>query len=408
MTGGRIRVAVTGIGVKSPAGTTVGAAFDALLAGVSLTRRCADGETPYLAGIVPQFDVASYFPGRGRQGADRTAELGLAAAVDAVRDSGLRKHGARNRWAVTFGTGGAGVASAAEALTQSWDAGHDGFTAHTVPMLMPSATAARIGLRFGVTGPVSTHVAACASSTVAIGEGLRAIRSGMADVVLAGGAEACLSPLVVEAFRRLGALSSRVDRPADASRPFDAARDGFVLAEGAAFLVLERWSHALSRNARIYAELAGYATNCDAHHMVVPRLDGRLAADCMAAALHDAHVEPREVGHVNAHATSTPAGDEAEAAAILRCFGVKAPPVTAPKGVTGHMIGASGAFETVVTVLSVQQGAVPPVANHSRQTDGAALDLVTGEPRWLPPAPALTNSFAFGGHNAALVVTPAR
>lgn len=404
-----MRVAVTGLGAKTPAGADAGSAYATTLAGRCLARRLdgysASGET-VLACLVPDDATEGYFNRRELNGMDRTAVLGVSAALDAFADSGLEPDGRLDRWAIAVGVGGTGEAATAENITRSFLADGTGVTVFTAGLLMPNATAARIALRLGVTGPALTYATACTSGATAIGEGLRAIRGGYADVVIAGGVDAGLAPLVVEGFLRVGAVSRRIDDPAASSRPFDADRDGFVMGEGGAFLVLERWDHATDRGARIYAELAGYGSNSDAFHIVAPRPDGSVAAACMSAALADAGIGPADIGHVNAHGTSTVRNDDAETEAILRCFGADAPPVTATKGVTGHMIGGAGAFEAVVTVLSVAGGLVPPVANHVRQSGDAKLDIVAGEPRPLSPAAALSTSFAFGGHNAALVFRP--
>src|SRR5580658_6986525 len=392
------------MGVKTPAGTAVEESFATVLNGKSVVRRVdalsdADVTVP-IAGIVAEFDTESYFSRRERIGLDRTAQLGLAAAIDAARDSGLEFAQFDDRCGVCVGVGGVGTSGTAENVTTARIETGRRLGPFTVPMLMPSATAARIGLSLGITGPSITYATACASGATAIGEALRAIKSGTLDVVVAGGTESGITPLVMEGFAQVGALSRRVSDPGAASRPFDEDRDGFVMGEGAAFLVLERWECAVARGARIYAELAGYGSNSDAHHIVAPDPSGDRAARCMAAALAQARVDPGQVGHVNAHGTATIRNDAAEAVALARCFGRQIPPVTATKGVTGHMIGGSGAFEAVVTALSVQRGLVPPVANHHHWPDPVPLDVVAEEPRVIGRAPAISNSFGFGGHNA--------
>lgn len=405
----RDRVAVTGLGAKTPAGLTVTEAFAHVLSGKSTARRvdALVGTAVPFACTVPGFDTTPYFSARHGNGLDRVSRLGLCAAVDAHRDSGLPVDGAGDRWGVFVGTGGSGPVAGTDTAVTAELQGRRGVTAYTVPMLMPSAAAARIAIRFGVRGPAHTYVTACASGATALGEALCAIRAGNLDVALAGGVDSAVAPMTMTAFDRVGALSRRVDDPAGASRPFDADRDGFVMAEGAAFLVLERWEHASARGARIYAELAGYGANSDAYHVVAPAPDGAAAAACMAMAVRDAGIERSDIGHINAHGTSTVRNDAAEAAAVVRCFGPHPPPVTATKGVVGHMIGAAGAFEAVVSVLSIRDGLVPPVANHVSQSDPPIIDVVAGQPRELRPAPVLSNSFGFGGHNTALVFLPA-
>jgi 3-oxoacyl-[acyl-carrier-protein] synthase II len=410
--GAERRVAITGLGVKSPAGSTVKEAFDQVLSGNSAARLVDElaghGRHTTIACPVHGFVPEDYFDRREARGMDRSAQLGLAAAADAMDDSGLEAPHGSQRWGVIVGTGGVGTVSATveTAVAQLQDAPGK-ISAYTAAMLMPSSTAARISMRFGLNGPALTLAAACASGTVALGEGMRLIREGVLDVVIAGGTEAPLTSMVMEGFHKAGALTRRMDDPSSASRPFDVDRDGFVLGEGAAFLILERWDLAQARGAHIHAELAGYGNNSDAHHIVAPVEDGSLAAACMADAMATARVSPADVGHINAHGTSTVRNDRAEARAILRCFGGEAPAITAPKGVVGHMMGAAGAFEAVITVMSLATGLIPPVANHVGQDGDALLDVVAGEPRRVAPAAALSNSFGFGGHNASLVLRPA-
>jgi 3-oxoacyl-[acyl-carrier-protein] synthase II len=273
-------------------------------------------------------------------------------------------------------------------------------------MMMANATAALIGMKFGWTGPNFCVATACAAGSHGVGEGARLIREGSADVVLAGGSEAAVTPIAIAAFARMGALSGRHDAPELASRPFDIARDGFVIGEGAAFLVLERWDRAVARGARIYGEVAGYGRNADAHHITAPSPGGVGAAACMQQALDDSGLTPSEIGHVNAHGTSTDLNDLAEAQAIRKVFGDDAPPVTSNKGVLGHMIAGAGAAEAVASMLSIRDGIVPPTANFENLGDDIALDVVAGSVREIGPQPVISNSFGFGGHNASLVLTP--
>jgi 3-oxoacyl-[acyl-carrier-protein] synthase II len=272
-----------------------------------------------------------------------------------------------------------------------------------VPMMMPNATAALVAIHHGFTGPNLAVATACTTGSHAIGEGARYVRDGMADVVVCGGAEACITAVTVAAFARMGALSKNPD-PRAASRPFDDDRDGFVMGEGAAFLVLEPFERAIARGASILGEVAGYGLTCDAHHITAPIDDGSGATAAIEMALADAGVAPAAIGHVNAHGTSTPQNDSAEAAALAKVFGPNAVPVTSGKGVTGHLIGAAGAVEAIATLLSVDRGTVPPTANHQRTS--LPVDVVAGEPRSVARAPAVSTSFAFGGHNAALVLAP--
>ncbi|GGS59851.1 3-oxoacyl-ACP synthase [Planobispora rosea] len=403
------RVVVTGLGVKSPAGNTAGEAFTTVLAGKSLAvpiPGLAGGPVPIGCPLAP-FEPLDYFTGRELRTLDRTAAIGLAAAIDAVTDAGdVPAEGC----GVYLGTGGGGF-STLENLIVGHTLGREKVPVHAVPTLMSSSTAARIAIRYGYRGPCLTFNTACASGATAIGEALRAIRAGTVGAAVAGGLDALLSPLVMEAFAKVGALSARVDAPGEASRPFDAERDGFVMGEGAAFMVLERADLAEARGARVYGEVSGYAANCDASHIVAPLRDGSVTAACMRAALADAGLTPADVGHVNAHGTSTPHNDDAEALALRDCFadrpGGRTPPVTSTKGVTGHLVGGAGALEAVIALLSARECLVPPTANFTSGPAADLIDLVHGAPRAVPPAPALSNSFGFGGSNACLVLTPA-
>jgi 3-oxoacyl-[acyl-carrier-protein] synthase II len=277
-----------------------------------------------------------------------------------------------------------------------------------VPMMMSNATAAFIALQHGFTGPNFSVVTACAAGANAIGEAVRLIQHGEADVVIAGGAESSITPVGLAAFNRMGALSRRKDDPAHASRPFDAGRDGFVMGEGAGMLVLESWDRAVGRGATIYGGVAGYGRNTDAFHITAPSPGGEGAVRCMQLALEDAGISPADIGHVNAHGTSTPLNDAAEAEAVTKVFGTATPPLTSVKGATGHLIGAAGAVEAVASILALAAGTVFPTANFT-DADPALppIDVVNGAPRPLPAKPALSNSFGFGGHNASLVLIPA-
>jgi 3-oxoacyl-[acyl-carrier-protein] synthase II len=270
-------------------------------------------------------------------------------------------------------------------------------------MMMANATAGTIAMQFGWTGANTCVATACAASAHAIGEAARLVRDGSADVVLAAGAEASITPTAMAAFARMTALSNRNDDPERASRPFDADRDGFVMGEGAAALVLEQWDHAVARGATIYGEVVGYGRNADAYHITAPSPGGEGAAACMQQALDDAGLDSNAVGHVNAHGTSTPLNDAAEAEALRKVFGDRPPPVTSTKGVTGHLIGAAGATEAVASLLALRNASVPPTANLERIGDDIRLDVVAGEPRAIDHDVALSNSFGFGGHNATLV-----
>jgi 3-oxoacyl-[acyl-carrier-protein] synthase II len=407
---GRVRVAVTGLGVKTPAGTDVKHFADVLAEGRSTAGTVPEFTALDLpvtfACLVPEFDAEPYLTVRELRQYDRAAFLAVAAAADAVADAQLLPLAAPERVGVTVGIGAGGLTPAERVVAEYRDRPAK-VPAFTVPRTMANAAAARISLRIGARGSALTYVMACASGGTAIGEAMLKIRSGELDAVVAGGTEAAVSPVTVSSFARMGAMSRRVDDPAGASRPFDATRDGFVMGEGAAFLVLERWEHAEARGAHILGEVLGYGSNSDAFHVVAPRADGEMAAECMRRALADAGLTPADVGHVNAHGTGTFHNDQAEARALLACFGERPPPVTATKSVIGHLLGAAGAVEAVAALLVATSGTVPPVANFSEGDEVTGrLDVVAGRPRQVPPAPALSNSFGFGGHNVSLVVAP--
>jgi len=405
---GRPRVVVTGLGVKTPAGNDVATFWETLLAGRSMAADITSFDTTDLpvrfACQVKDFDGAEYLGPKEVRRVDRNAQLGFAAAIDAVRSAG--EPGADPaRCAVVAGIGIGGLATLEEQEKVLIERGPTRVTPFLVPMMMPNATPAIVAMELGWTGPNVCVATACAAGSHAVGEGARLIRDGTADVVLAGGAEAVVVPIAIAAFARMGALSGRHDDPASASRPFDADRDGFVIGEGAAFLVLERLDRARARGVPILGEVLGYGRNADAYHITAPSPGGSGATACMQLALDDAGLAPSAVGHVNAHGTSTPLNDASEAEAIVKVFDGSPPPVTSTKGVTGHLIAAAGAVEAVASILALRDGMAPPTANHERTDPDIALDVIAGSPRPLR-GPVLSNSFGFGGHNATLVLGP--
>jgi 3-oxoacyl-[acyl-carrier-protein] synthase II len=407
---GRPRVVVTGVGVKTPAGNDVASFWEQLRAGRSSARTIESfdpaGLSITFAGEVRDFDPVEYFGPKEARRQDRVTQLGFGAAADALGDAG--ELGADpSRCAVIIATGVGGLHTLEENQRLYFEKGPSRVSPFFVPMMMPNATAGVVAMQLGWTGPNLCVATACAAGAHAIGEGVRLIRDGTADVVMAGGTEAAVTPLTVAAFARMGALSSRNDDPERASRPFDADRDGFVIGEGAGCVVLEPLERARARGATVYGEVAGYGRNADAYHITAPSPGGAGAAVCMQLALDDAAMEPSAIGHVNAHGTSTPLNDAAEAEAVRKVFGDAPPVVTSTKGVTGHLIGAAGAVEAVAALLSVRDGIVPPTANLERVGDDIELDVVAGSPREVGPKPAISNSFGFGGHNASLVLTDA-
>ncbi|MEZ5169525.1 MAG: beta-ketoacyl-ACP synthase II [Acidimicrobiia bacterium] len=406
---GRPRVAITGLGVKTPAGCDLGTFWSTVVSGRSTADRLTlvDPEPlPVTFGCeASDFDVSPYLGPKEARRLDRVTQLAWASAADAFEDAG-RPAGDPAANAVVVGSGVGGLRSIEDQIGVYAEKGAARVSPFLVPMMMINASAGEIGMQLGWTGPTFVVATACAASTNALGEAARLIRDGTSDRVIATGTESCMTPTSISAFARMGALSRRNDDPASASRPFDADRDGFVMGEGAASIVLERFDLAAERGVDIYGEVAGYGRTADAHHITAPAPGGAGAAACMREALDDAGVDAAAVGHVNAHGTSTPLNDAAESEAITKVFGGPGPPVTSTKGVVGHMIGAGGAVEAVAALLAMREGIVPPTANLERPGDDITVDVVVGEPRRIDRAPAVSNSFGFGGHNATVILTP--
>lgn len=398
----RHRVAVTGMGVKAPLGNDLETLWAGLVTGRSaaapIERFDASGLPVGLACEVQGFDPVAYLGAKEARQVDRAAQLGVAAAADALADAGSMGADPA-RCGVVAGTGVGGLGTQEDEERVMFERGPTRVSPRLVPMMMANAAAAHIGMKHGWSGPNLCIATACAAGTHAVGEGFRLVRDGSADVVLAGGSEAAVTPVALAAFARMGALSTT-----GRSRPFDIARDGFVMGEGAAFLVLERWDLAVARGARIHGEVLGYGRNCDAYHITAPAPGGGGAVACMELALADAGLRPGDIGHVNAHGTSTPLNDAAEAEAVAKVFGESTPPVTSTKGATGHLIGAAGAVEAVASLLALRHGLVPPTANHEVRDPDMLVDVVAGEARAVEPRPVLSNSFGFGGHNATVVL----
>jgi 3-oxoacyl-[acyl-carrier-protein] synthase II len=408
---GRPRVVVTGVGLQTPAGVGLERFWSTLLAGRSVAatikRFDASPLSVRFGCEMNDFDPVPYLGPKESRRVDRAAQIGYAASADALADAGDPGVDPA-RGGVIAGTGIGGLITLEEQVKVYIEKGPDRVSPFFVPMMMANATAGIIGIHLGWMGPNLCITTACAAGANAIGEGTRLIREGLADAVMAGGTECAITPPAVAAFARMGALSKRNDEPELASRPFDADRDGFVMGEGSGMVVLERADRAAARGARIYGEIAGYGTNSDAFHITAPSQGGAGAAACMQLAIDDAGLTAADIGHVNAHGTSTELNDSAEAEAIRKVFGDAAPPVTSTKGVTGHLVGAAGAIEAIAALQAARTGIVPPTANHHHLGDDIPeIDVVHGEPRSIPVGPALSNSFGFGGHNAALVLVPA-
>jgi 3-oxoacyl-[acyl-carrier-protein] synthase II len=398
------RVAVTGIGVVSPLGNDPHAFFDQLARGRSGIRRLSvrfDERLPNRIGAPAFFDAAVAISGPQARMLDRVSQFALAAAAQAVRDSGA-VFGDKRRCGVFLGTGMGGAETADDGYYALYGEGSD----RVRPYTMNNAPAAWIGIEYGLSGPNLTYSTACSSSAVAIGEAGRRIASGEVDVMLAGGAEAPLSFGTLKAWDALKTLAVEDPRdPAASCKPFARDRTGLVLGEGAAIVVLESWEHALARDARIHGELLGYGLRTDPAHITRPTAEGQ--ADAMTRALQDAGLEPADVDYVNAHGTGTPANDAVETAAIRKVFGPDADriPVSSTKSMHGHLLGAAGALEFVVAMLAAQQRIVPPTINLHVPDPECDLDYVPNRARTgADLRVAMTNSFAFGGTNAVLIL----
>ena len=386
------RVAITGIGVVSPCGIGVEAFWAGLNAAPPVGLR-----------HVTDFDPNLYFanPKEARR-TDRFAQFAMAAAAEALADSGeLTADPLRiGTW---IGTGIGGLTTLEEQVLVREHKGDRRVSPFMIPMLMANAASAGVSMKYGFQGPAENTCTACAAGTQSIGNAFRLISYGRCDAMVTGSAESTMTPTCIAGFTNMTAMSS-----SGVSRPFDKGRDGFVMAEGGGVLVLEEWETARARGATILAEVLGAASTADAHHITAPSPGGAGAIAAMELALADAGLEPGDIAHINAHGTSTPLNDAAEAEAIAKIFGPNTPPTTSFKGVTGHSLGAAGALEAVGVVLSMQKGLIPPTAGYETpDPDMAPLDLVVGTAREWTPGPTLSNSFGFGGHNGCVIIGPA-
>jgi 3-oxoacyl-[acyl-carrier-protein] synthase II len=407
------RVAVTGLGLVTPLGTNLQETWDGLIAGRSgagpITRFDPARSPVRFACEVKGFDPAQYLDRKEVRRYDLFAQFAIGAADQAVADACLS-----NNWhavdlkrvGVVVGTGTGGVATFEENCRALFEKGPSRVSPFFVPMYMPNAAAALISMRYGAKGPNYATVSACASSAHSIGDAVDLIRNDYADIMIAGGAEAAITPLAFASFANMKALSERNDDPQTASRPFDKDRDGFVMGDGAAMVILEEWEHARRRGAKIYAEVAGYGLTADAHHITAPAPDGAGAQDAMRLAMRDAGVKPEQVGYINAHGTSTPHGDAAETAAVKGVFGEHARRLIfgSTKSMTGHLLGASGALEAAVCAMALQTGIIPPTINQFTRDPACDLDSAPNKAVRRSIDVALSNSFGFGGHNVTLVI----
>jgi 3-oxoacyl-[acyl-carrier-protein] synthase II len=403
------KVVVTGLGIVSPVGIGVQNAWGRILAGESgitrITHFDASALASQIAGEVKDFDVGNYLPPKEARRMDRFIHLGLAAGIEAIRDSGLEVN-AQNaeRIGAIIGSGIGGLPMIEDTLREYLKTGPRRISPFFVPGSIINMVSGHLSIMYGLKGPNLAVVTACTTAAHSIGEAGRLIEYGDADVMVAGGTESTVSPLGVGGFAAARALSTRNDDPPGASRPWDKGRDGFVLGEGAGVLVLEEYEHARARGARIYCELAGYGMSADAHHMTAPCEDGEGAARCMANALKNAHLNAGDVDYINAHGTSTELGDIAETIAIKRCFGAAAHElaVSSTKSMTGHLLGAAGGIEAIFTVLAIRDQIAPPTINLTDPDPQCDLDYVPNSAREMRIDVALSNSFGFGGTNGSL------
>jgi 3-oxoacyl-[acyl-carrier-protein] synthase II len=397
-------VAITGLGALTPLGPDVAALQEGLLSGRSGVRLLEGEQWDALpARLAATVDLDGRLERVEARTLDRVQQVALVATREAWADAGSPDVDP-TRLAVVMGSGIGGALTLLQQAEVLQAKGPRSVSPYLVPMLMPNGPAATVGLALGAQAGVRTPISACASGAEAVAVGLGLLRDGLADVVVVGGAEACVHPLPMAGFAQMRALSTRHDEPEAASRPYDKGRDGFVLGEGAGVLVLETEEHARARGARVHARVAGAGITSDAHHVTAPDPAGTGAARSIQLALKDAGLTATDIGHVNAHATSTPLGDVAEARALNAALGSHRPAVTATKSCTGHLLGAAGAVEAVATVLALRDGLVPAVRNLDDPDDEADVDAVRLVPRELVHDAALSTSFGFGGHDVSLVL----
>jgi 3-oxoacyl-[acyl-carrier-protein] synthase II len=392
MQGAGHRVAITGYGVVAPCGIGKEAFWKGLIG-------------PGFSGLrsieVQDWDPLPYFDSpKDARRSDRCEQFALAAAGEAITQSGSLPYDS-SRIGTIFGTGIGGLRTLEEQVIVRFEKGERRVSPFLVPMMMSNASGAAISMRFGFQGPAETVCTACAASTHAIGNAARLIAWGRCDAVVTGGSESAATITALACFANMTALSSTL-----VSKPFDATRDGFIMGEGAAVFVLERLDMAIARGAHIVAEIVGAASNADAHHITAPSPGGVGATRCMQLALEDAGLQASDIKQINAHGTSTPLNDSAEAQAIEAVFGDRSVPVVSIKGVTGHPLGAAGALEAAAVLLSIEKSLIPPTAGTTVIDPAMNIDVVMGEPRKWTPGPTISNNFGFGGHNGSVIIAP--
>ena len=404
------RVVITGMGVVSPIGNNVEEVWDALQEG-----RCGIGKVTHfdtsefrakLAGEVKDLDMDQYFTKRELKFNDRFTQFARIAAKQAYADSGLSEDTIKaDAFGVILGSGIGGIATIEGASTTLKDRGPSRVSPYFIPMALINLAPGSVAIDLGAKGNVSSVVTACAASTNAIGEAFHRIRDGYEDIIAAGGSEASITPVAMAGFASMRALHEGED-PMRASIPFDAQRKGFVMGEGAGVLILEELEHALARKANIYGEIVGYGSTCDANHITAPLADGSSAAKAMQMAVKDAALQMQDVDYINAHGTSTPLNDSSETLAVKKAFGKDAmkPYVSSTKSMSGHLLGASGALEAIISTLAVQNDFVPATINYQHKDEACDLNLVVNEGLHTPVHVAMSNSLGFGGHNASIII----
>ena len=408
---GRRRVVITGMGAVTPLGNDVESFWENLVAGKSgaapITLFDSSDFAVHFACELKDFDPTKWIDHKQARRMDRFAQMIIAAARMAEQDSGIEIEQETERTGVSVATGIGGLKSFQDCYDQLLQRGPDRINPFSIPAIIPNMGAAWVSMELGTRGPLTSECTACAASNMAVGDALDAIRLGRADVMLAGGTEAGITKVGIGGFGAMRALSRRNDEPEKASRPFDAGRDGFVMGEAGAIVVLEELEHARKRGAKIYAEMAGYGLSSDAQHITEPDPTGRHPARAMHMAMEDAGIGPEEIDYINAHGTSTPLGDASETRVIKIALGEEKAyktPISSTKGATGHCLGASGAIEAIISVLAVQRDIVPPTINQEVADPECDLDYIPNESREAKVDVALSNNFGFGGHNACLVI----
>ena len=403
------RVVITGVGAVTPIGNTVSEMWDGIKQGKcgidKITKYDTTNRKVKVAAEVKNLPLEELVDKHDLRKMDLFTAYAMIAADEAMADSGLNTEGEEDRCGVIVSSGIGGIGTIEKEYSKALEKGFDRVSPYFVPSVISNMAAGRIAIKYNLQGMCSCVVTACAGGTNAVGDGFRQIRDGYADVMVCGGAEAGITEVTVGGFTTMKALCQSED-PKRASIPFDRDRSGFVMGEGAGVLILEELEHAIKRNAKIYGEIVGYASNCDAYHITAPTEDGHGAAKCMQLALKDAGINPEQIGYINAHGTSTPMNDKVETMAVKSAFGDSASKLmmSSTKSMTGHLLGASGAVETIITTLAVKEGYIPATINYKNPDELCDLDIVANEGRNCEVEYAMSNSLGFGGHNACIII----